>query len=76
MGFHLNPKKVLLLVEPWGMKMQWKHTTLKCMCVWGGRFFCRGMDWGKGKTEIQLYRNRHISSRWRQWNKVIHNKRM
>ena len=28
MGFHLTPKKVLLSVEPWGMRMQWEHTTL------------------------------------------------
>ena len=29
MGFHLTPKKVLLRVEPRGMRMQWEHTTLK-----------------------------------------------
>ena len=28
MGFNLTPKKVLLHVEPRGMRMQWKHTTL------------------------------------------------
>ena len=28
MGFHLTPNKVLLLVEPWGMRIQWEHTTL------------------------------------------------
>ena len=28
MGFHLTPKKVLLPFEPWGMRMQWEHTTL------------------------------------------------
>ena len=27
MGFHLTPKKVLLPTEPWGMRMQWEHTT-------------------------------------------------
>ena len=25
MGFHLTPQKVLLPVEPWGMRMQWEH---------------------------------------------------
>ena len=27
MGFYLSPKKVLLPVETWGMRMQWEHTT-------------------------------------------------
>ena len=28
MGFYLSPKTVIRLVEPWGMRMQWEHTTL------------------------------------------------
>ena len=28
MGFHLTSKFKLLLVEPWGMRLQWKHPTL------------------------------------------------
>ena len=27
LGFHLVHKKVLLLVKPWGMRMQWEHCT-------------------------------------------------
>ena len=29
MGFYLTPTKYYILpVEPWGMRMQWEHTTL------------------------------------------------
>ena len=34
MGFHLTPKKGLLTVEPWGMRMQWEHTTLIMHVCW------------------------------------------
>ena len=33
MGFQLTPKKVLLPVEPWGMRMQSEHTTLRGYCT-------------------------------------------
>ena len=29
MGFHLTPKKYYFPVEPWGMRMQWAHITLR-----------------------------------------------